>query len=1126
MHKVRRRWAVMSGAALLLLGRATGVMADGCQLPHENAARPVSRLTVVGLSSAEVWVPVPPHTEVLIAATPAGVDVQLQGPAGAGGAVSTADNPVQRLGVRRLLLTPGAEGQVLVRVAGKERQGHGTVALFVVPLTASRETPECIEALRHMAAADAHFARAEGPPEQDGPRVGIDIPAEYRAAADSYEAAAQGLASRNETRLLAEALLAAATVRWDDISDWRGAHEDATRASEAFRRLSDPYAASRAAAVLASADMELAIADRSGGGGPEVASRRLGSVRQRFMELARFHATRGERFDEAVAFNGAGLADYYAGEFDRGMRTYHAALPIYVSLGESRHEAQTLQNIALMEYELGRFPDAKHDYARALEVLGPLPNSQLPGAILNNQALVEYASGELDDALGHYAQALTVFQRVQVPLQVARGLHGLGVVYYAAGDRLRALDYLSRALQMRSAAQDARGRSATLRVMASVLSDLGRSPEAVRLRREALALAVAPTVRVRTEARLAGDLEATGEKAQAMAMAAQALTDSAGTPRSYQAFAWSTRARLEYDQGSLLPAQRDIDRALELLQGSEAATDEFDALVLAARIARARADDGAAQSAINRALRLAEQLRLESANPELRAGIWQGLKPAFDLKMDLLAAGAGQGAAAAQMLDVAEAYRARSLADYWQARSAMRGEVDAPAERLRTLYSEIADRRTQLETRIERSAEDDPRSRALSADIASLRREADSLHRTGASTPAGNRAVLQRIVEMIPRDSAVVEYWLGATRARAWIITNHGVVMATLGATESVERNARALHAALRDYAASSEDRTRLIAELSRQVIGGLPPEVLRYRSLIIIPDGTLHYVPFAVLQAPAGVGNAPLIDDHVIITAPSLAAALWHRAKPPALRRGRVLIVSDPVYSPTDPRLPPESHRPGSSVASPLDAQRGSFDRLPATAVEAAKITSMFDQGSVDRLAGVAASRTAFLGRDLSPYEVIHVAAHAVTDPEAPLLSALILSTRDSHGAEIPGQVFAGELALRKLNAALFVLSACDTGLGKELTGEGLLGLRYAAHAAGAESVVASLWPATERSTSELMTAFYLHYTRDQDPPALALARAMREARGRLADPQLWGAFEISAAGADAMFAADRHQH
>jgi CHAT domain-containing protein len=943
--------------------------------------------------------------------------------------------------------------------------------------------------LRLTAQADAHYARAEGVPGQ-GPTPGADLPAEYRAAAAGYEGAATALGSNTRDPLYAQSLLAAAAVRYQDSSDWQQAAEDAARAREAFHALGDTYGAARAEAILAGADMELALAARArAGAAPDAAGNRLADVQRRLMALAAFHRRRGEPFDEALALNNAGLSDYYAGRFERGMRAYHAALPIYLRLGESPREAQVLQNIALMEYELGRYHQARRDYARAHEALAPDPNSELPGDILNNQALAEYASGALDQALIHYGEALALLGHLQVPLQVARSLHGLGIVYYAAGDREQALSYFNRALTMRSVDKDTRGRTATLRAMASVLSDLGRPAEAIPLRREALSLAVAPSMRVRIGAQLALDLEATGEHQAAIATIAQAIAESQSAPRSYQVVALATRAQLAFGQGLLADAERDSLHALTLLQGVDAATEEFNALMIAARVARARGATGAAQSRVDRALKFAEQIRLESANPELRAGLWQGLKPAFDLKLDL-----AEGDTAT--LAVAESYRARSLSDYWP-------KLEVGAESLRTVYDDIADRRSQLEVRLDRSGENDPRARALEADIARLRREADSLHRTEAGgeaassrTPNRLKEYFAKLSETIPMDTAVIEYWLGASKARAWVMTRQGVESALLGDTAAIDRAARALHHSLRSY--SREDRGRLIATLSWQVI---PPAALKYHSLVIIPDGALHYVPFAVLPAPGEVGTQPLIANHTIVIAPSLQAALWHRATPGSAKR--VLIVSNPGYS------------PGSKL-----------EPLPGTAVEAAAIAGFFDAGDVDLLSNTEASRARFLGSNLPSYRVIHVATHAVTDTQAPLLSALILSTRDSHGTEVPGQVFAGELTLQRLNAEVVVLSACDTALGREVVGEGLLGLRYAAHAAGAESVVSSLWPASERATTELMTSFYAHYEQAHEPPAAALAGAMREVRARFADPALWGAFEISAVGDRAMFGLHRPPH
>jgi CHAT domain-containing protein/Tfp pilus assembly protein PilF len=812
------------------------------------------------------------------------------------------------------------------------------------------------------------------------------------------------------------------------------------------------------------------------------------------------------------------------------MPSYRAALPIYVRLQEYPREAQVLQNSALMEYELGQFREARRDYVRALEVNGQGPDSSLRGDILNNMALVEYASGKLDLALEHYSEARELHQRLQNPLQVARSLHGLGIVYYAAGDRTQALDYFTQALAMRSATQDARGRTATLRAMASVLSDLGRQSEAIALRQEALLLAVAPALRVRLESQQARDLASNGQREQAAALANQAVDESTKAPHSFRALALTTRAQLELDLGDGLTAQRDLAEALRILKGSEAAREEFSTLVVAARAASARGARTQALAFLEQAMDLAEQMRLDTANPELRAGVWEGLRSAFDMEIDLLSEDAGlapgtsRGSAALDSLAVAERSRARSLSDYWHRGDPAVGS--AADQRLEALYTQIADRRSQLEVRLERSGEADPRTQALKADIAGLRRQADSLHRiaTGASAPGPGtrkefRHELQQLAERIPADTAVVEYWLGATAAWAWIITKSGVQEVQLGPSSELQSSARALHLALRDLARAPGDRVELLSKLSAALIGKLPQEVLRSRALIVIPDGALHYVPFAVLPVSASPGSSPLASEHVIVIAPSLSATAWRTRTSPAT--SRVLIVSDPVYSRGDPRVIGAPVTPAGASPSGL---REKFERLPATALEAAAISQDFEPTQVERLDSFDASRSAFLAHDLSRYRIIHLAAHAVTDTQAPQLSALIFSLRDRAGASMPGELYAGELSLQHLNADLVVLSACDTALGREVMGEGLLGLRYAAHAAGARAVIASLWPVSERTTLELMSAFYGHYIHDREPPAQALATAMREMREKYADPALWGAFEISAVGADAALVAQRN--
>jgi CHAT domain-containing protein len=186
-------------------------------------------------------------------------------------------------------------------------------------------------------------------------------------------------------------------------------------------------------------------------------------------------------------------------------------------------------------------------------------------------------------------------------------------------------------------------------------------------------------------------------------------------------------------------------------------------------------------------------------------------------------------------------------------------------------------------------------------------------------------------------------------------------------------------------------------------------------------------------------------------------------------------------------------------------------------TGREAAAVASHFAPDHVDRLEGFTATKDRFLAAPFDRYRVIHVASHAMTDTQILGLSALALSAFDPTGKTIDNLVFAADFMTVRLNAELVVLSACDTSLGKDVAGEGLMGLRYVVLARGAGAVVASLWEVPDEATSELMTAFYRSFLGRHNSVTVALSDAMRTMLSRSnADPSVWGSFTatISAAG------------
>ncbi len=202
-------------------------------------------------------------------------------------------------------------------------------------------------------------------------------------------------------------------------------------------------------------------------------------------------------------------------------------------------------------------------------------------------------------------------------------------------------------------------------------------------------------------------------------------------------------------------------------------------------------------------------------------------------------------------------------------------------------------------------------------------------------------------------------------------------------------------------------------------------------------------------------------------------------------------------------------------SLREPLRSAANDRDlqRLPGTAAEGRAISALLPPGSVDVLDGLDATRGNFLAASLERYRLIHVAAHGLVDTQIPQLSSLMLSTRDRQGRPIDGRVMAADFMTMRLSADVVVLSACDTALGKNIVGEGLVGLRYVILARGAHAVVASLWAVPDQIGARLMTSSSTKsMIRDHVQPSHALCSAMRELlAAQVVDPALWAAFDVT---------------
>ncbi|MCC7353481.1 MAG: CHAT domain-containing protein [Anaerolineae bacterium] len=286
----------------------------------------------------------------------------------------------------------------------------------------------------------------------------------------------------------------------------------------------------------------------------------------------------------------------------------------------------------------------------------------------------------------------------------------------------------------------------------------------------------------------------------------------------------------------------------------------------------------------------------------------------------------------------------------------------------------------------------------------------------------------------------------------------------------------------------SPSDGRILLRHLRRLLI---PPEVEARlspeRSLWVVPHGRLHYLPFHALPrrkaAGSGREESYLGQEAVLYSVPSLHL-LEHLARSTASRReattGQALVCG---ISDFGGRAPPLRHAPDEALAVATITATG-----PGSLLLLEKDASL---ASLERLQE---------DGDLAQFDIIHLATHAVFDPQAPLSSRILLSDGDLDVADI--------LRLR-LQARLVVLSACQSGLSPLAPGDEMVGLLQALIYAGARAVLASLWPVDDGASREGMQRFYTGLSQG-DTPARALQRAQAEMDAAGYSPYVWAAFQL----------------
>jgi len=782
----------------------------------------------------------------------------------------------------------------------------------------------------------------------------------------------------------------------------------------------------------------------------------LGEVREalahyeRAVVLARQN---GSKPLEAAALNNIGKIYGDASDRQRALEYYLQALPIYISLGNQVSEGIALSNIGTAYNRLGEPNKALEYLQQALSKFRAEPTAK------NNEsltlAIIGHAYSRMqnyEQALSYYNQARTIQQQTGNKTQEAETLDNIGALYLQQDQPQKAVEYHQQALAMQRAAGNVRRAAISLSNLGHVYTVLGQTNEGVDYFNQSLSIF-----------RRIGDL-------------------------NNAAVALEGLARAEQKRGNLSEARKSIEESLNLI----------------------------------------ETVRAHSGSQQLRASYLASRENAYELLVDILmqqnaeAPGKGHDAEA---LQASERGRARSLTEmlnetHVDIRQGVSADLVKKEREIRQSLNAKAQRQIQLTAQRSNQPEIETLNKEISAledgyqQVQAAIRKASPVY---AALTQPQPLDVKAIQEQLDPSTMMLEYSLGDQQSYLWVVTQNSLKSYKLPKREQVEKLARRLYGSLaarsvaKSHETPSERRARIersdaefqqtATELSRMILAPAAAEFAGKR-LLIVADGALQYVPFAVLPI---ANRRPLVLDHELVNLPSFSAFAVHRQnlsnRTPAPKA--VVVIADPVFSTNDARLTSQSqvaesspsgstriieHLPGSASV------QLSIPRLPFTRQEANEILTVAPPGSSLKALDFRANRSIATSGELSKYRYVHFATHGYLDTTRPALSAIVLSLVDEQGRPQDGFLRTLDIYNLNLPAELVVLSACETGLGKDVKGEGLDGLMRGFMYAGARRVIVSLWNVNDKATAGLMQRLYTGMLRTNKTPAAALRAAQIE--------------------------------
>jgi CHAT domain-containing protein len=852
----------------------------------------------------------------------------------------------------------------------------------------------------------------------------------------------------------------------------------------------------------------------------------------------------GDRSGEAITLTNIGSVYSTLGDKQQALTYYNQALPLYRAVGDRSGEATTLNNIGLVCSDLGNKQQAMTYYNQALPLRRAVGDRRGEATTLTNIGLVYSNLGEQQQALTYYNQALPLLRAVGDRRGEATTLNNIGLVYSNLGEQQQALTYYNQALPLRRAVGDRRGEGNTLTNIGAVYSTLGDKQQALTYYNQALPLrrAVGDRGGEATTLNNIGKVYADlGNKQQALTYYNQALLlMRAVGDRGNEATTLNNIGAVYADLGDKQQALTYYNQALSRMRAIGDRDGKVTTLNNIARIERQQGNLAVALTRIDEAIKIVEDLRTKIVSSELRTSYFATQQDIYQFKIDLLMELHKKNPSKGydiRALETTDRSRARSLVELLaESKADIRAGIEP---KLLARERDLNGRRDTLERekqKLASSKDSDPAIANLNQKIAGIIKAEEEL-RTEIRRVSPNYAALKfptplTLAEIqrkvLDEDTLLLTYSLGIDRSYLWLVSKTKIQSYELPKRSVIEAKAQQFYEQEKTNPSTTTPNPQLGVQLSQIILQPIANKLSNKR-LLIVPDGALQYIPFAALPiCKDAICNNPsrLVTKHEIVNAPSVSTIDIIRNSKRQTPTKTLAVIADPVFGTNDERfrtiaraakLPPEIR--GENLArQQLDRSANEsgikkFKRLIGTRREANSILALVPQNMQLQKFDFDANRGfVTTSPELGKYRYISFATHGILNSTEPELSGLVLSLIDRKGIPQNGFLQLNDIFNLQLSADLVVLSACETGLGKQISGEGSIGLTRGFMYAGSPRVVVSLWRVSDAGTAELMKKFYTNILQKNLTPAAALRAAQLEMSkdAKYSDPYYWAGFTL----------------